>query len=118
MTIKDIITLANKGYKPGDIKDLLELGKDVDIAEITKENEAIHSDTLQESATETIENNMPVADIPEEKPDEPDYKTLYEKTKTELESIQKINVKRDISTEDDYLSDEDILKNLLKDFTK
>lgn len=118
MTIKDIITLANKGYKPGDIKELLELGKDVDIAEITKEDDTIHPDTLQESATETVENNMPVADNSEKESDEPDYKALYEKTKTELETIQKTNVKRDISTEDDYLSDEDILKNLLKDFTK
>lgn len=112
LTIKDIVDLAKAGYKPADVKELIEL---------SKSNDDTSSDVPPaEPESDTAEENNPQIDAPaggtEDAKDGPDYKSLYESTKKELEKAQKANIKTDISSEDDYISDADIIKDLVKDF--
>lgn len=120
LTIKDIVDLAKAGYKPADVKELMEISK----SNNDTSSEATPADTDSEATpadteSETPENNPPIdptAGGAEDEKEEPDYKSLYESTKKELEKAQKANIKTDISSEDDDISDSDIIKDIIKDF--
>lgn len=120
ITIKDIVELAKAGYKPNEVKELIELSK-------TEENGTSSisgsSDTAGETipltSTESTPNPSFTSEVsPAEEPEKPetDYKALYEASQLELKEAQKANIKRDISSADDNKSDEDILKDLIKEF--
>ena len=85
MNIKDIIALAKAGYKPGEIKELLELA--VPEPEPEKEPE------------------------PEQKEPEPDYKAMYEESQKKLLAAQKANQRQPLDIpEEKALAD--ILKDV------
>ena len=120
ITIKDIVELAKAGYKPNEVKELIELSK-------TEENGTPSisgsSDTAGETipltSTESTPNPSFTSEVsPAEETEKPetDYKALYEASQLELKEAQKANIKRDISSADDNKSDEDILKDLIKEF--
>lgn len=111
LTIKDIVDLAKAGYKPADVKELMELSK----SNNDTSSEAAPADTESETPEKNPQIDPP-AGVAEDEKEEPDYKSLYESTKKELEKAQKANIKTDISSEDDYISDSDIIKDLIKDF--
>lgn len=113
LTIKDIVDLAKAGYKPADVKELIEISKSND--DRSSDVPPADSDTDKEDNAENNPQIDPNAGGTED-PNEPDYKSLYETTKKELEKVQKENAKKDISSEDDYISDSDIIKDLIKDF--
>ena len=101
MTIADIIALAKQGYKPGDIKELIELAK-----------------TVPEPAPEKKEPE------PEKKEPEPDYaaeieklKQENEKIKTDLAAAQAEN-RRASNPETKTESDEDVLKDIVLSFMR
>lgn len=122
ITIKDIVELAKAGYKPNEVKELIELSKtEENMTSITSgsSDAAGEADPLIVS-TPTRENNpsdlqevSPAEEAPEE---DKDYKALYEASQLELKEAQKANIKRDISSAEDNKSDEDILKDLIKEF--
>ena len=94
MTITDIITLAKQGYKPADIKDLIELSnKQPGEQEIEKETDPDDAGDPEQE------------DDPEEQIDpEPDYKKMYEDIKKEM---QRKNVRENSQNpEDDKTLDE------------
>lgn len=124
ITIKDIVELAKAGYKPNEVKELIELSK-------TEENDTPSISGPSDTAGEI--DNPPYSNVqdstpknpsftgeisPAEETDKPetDYKALYEASQLELAEAQKANIKRDISSADDNKSDEDILKDLIKEF--
>lgn len=120
ITIKDIVELAKAGYKPNEVKELIELSK-------TEENDTPSISGSSDTAGETIPltsiestpNPSFTSEVsPAEEPEKPetDYKALYEASQLELKEAQKANIKRDISSADDNKSDEDILKDLIKEF--
>lgn len=117
LTIKDIVELAKAGYKPGDVKELIEISKsNNDTSDAAAPDPSIPLTPANKSDPSTG------AADPEESEDI-DYKELYEKTKIELDNTrsnldkaQKANTRSDISTEDDDISDTDILKDLFKEF--
>ena len=122
ITIKDIVELAKAGYKPNEVKELIELSK-------TEENDTPSISGSSDTAGEinTPSNNVQYSTpnpsftgeiSPAAEPDKPetDYKALYEASQLELKEAQKANIKRDISSADDNKSDEDILKDLIKEF--
>ena len=76
MNITDIIALAKQGYKPADIKELIELST-LDVNSDVPEPE---TETPDESDTEN--DNKPV-----------DYKALYENSVKELETVKASNKK-------------------------
>ena len=122
ITIKDIVELAKAGYKPNEVKELIELSK-------TEENDTPSISGSSDTAGETIPPSNNVQDStpnpsftgeisPAEETEKPetDYKALYEASQLELKEAQKANIKRDISSADDNKSDEDILEDLIKEF--
>jgi len=111
MTIGDIVALAKAGYKPADVKELIEM---------TKEEEKDIADTSNSANDDPSE---PAAEVspsasaaPDETEDDTDYKALYEQAKKDLATAQKENVNKDISSEEDNQSDADIIKDLIKEF--
>lgn len=108
--LKDTLTLLAKGYSKKDIDAL---------AEIDEEN-----DKVSEIKEEKIE---PISETPKEneKPDEPDYKTMYEEllkknqeTETTLKAIQKENINSDSTpaTEETLKQQQETLTNLVRGF--
>lgn len=80
MTLSDIIALAKQGYKPNDIKELLDIAATSNTP-VTAEEPA----DVPASAEEPAE--------PEKKEDEPDYKALYEQSQKDLKEAQKANAR-------------------------
>ena len=123
ITIKDIVELAKAGYKVNEVKELIELSKSEEIKETDTSETSGSSDTAGETipltSTESTPNPSFTSEVsPAEEPEKPetDYKALYEASQIELKEAQKANIKRDISSADDNKSDEDILKDLIKEF--
>lgn len=120
LSINDIVALAKQGYKPADVKELIEMSKEDD--KKPENSVSIPSPLLDDVPSETGAAIVaPAAPEPSEpkkdKEPEPDYKALYEKTKIDLDKAQKENIKKDISDRyDDEKSDDDILKDLFKQF--
>ena len=99
MTIADIIALAKQGYKPGDIKELIELAK-------------------------TVPEPEPEKKEPEKKEPGFDYaaeieklKQENEKIKTDLAAAQAEN-RRASNPETKTESDEDVLKDIVVSFMR
>lgn len=113
LTIKDIVALAKADYKPADVKELMQM------TEETKEEKTIPQDppsnVVPEAAAETAPSAAAEPEPPKEE-DPIDYKALYESAKIDLDKAQKANMARDISSEEDNMSDEDLLKDLFKEF--
>lgn len=86
MNIKDIIALAKAGYKPGEIRELLELA---------------------------VPEPEPPKEEPEPEPEkepEPDYKAMYEESQKKLLAAQKANQRQPLD-----IPEEKALADILKD---
>lgn len=102
MNISDIIALAKQGYKPGDIKELIELTAPESNSNVSEQDAATPDNAAQD------EDNKPI-----------DYRALYEDSIKELENVkasnkkladdlkqaQKENSNKDISDGDNPLED-------------
>lgn len=114
LTIGDIVALAKAGYKPADVKELMQM------TEESKEEKTIPQDppsnVVPEAAAETAPSAAAEPEPPKAEEDPIDYKALYESAKIDLDKAQKANMARDISSAEDNLSDEDLLKDLFKEF--
>ena len=115
MTIADIIALAKQGYKPGDIKELIELAKTVPEPESEPEK--------KEPEKKEPEKKEPESE-PEKKKPEFDYaaeieklKQENEKIKTDLAAAQAEN-RRASNPETETESDEDALKDIVVSFMR
>lgn len=111
MNIADILSLAKQGYKPSDIKELIELT-----------NAAEQAPVIPEAAEPDIET----ADDTDNKP--VDYKALYEaqteelnklkadnkKVNEDLKQAQKDNINKDISADIVIESPKKILEDFFK----
>lgn len=110
--LKDVITLAKNGYKPNDIKELVETNKDISTDDLIQLAKAGYKPSEVKELI-TITESFPVSDsvdipdvstdpVPEVAPEAGkvetvNYKELYESTKMELEKVQKDNIHKDIS---------------------
>lgn len=104
MKLDDIIALAKQGYKPADIKELIEISK-----EEPKEEED-QKEELQEPKEELQE---PKEEIQE--PKDIDYKKLYEESQQALKDAQKKNIKKDASSSEEK-TDSEILEDFARSF--
>lgn len=111
--LKDIIGLAMKGYKPGDIKELIEIAKDASAA------------SESEPKTESAEDN-PEPENPEPKKEDPEPKkdelSEAEQLKAEIISLQeKIkemqsdNINKEVEGKKP-LTDEEKFEELVKNY--
>ena len=110
MTLTDIIALAKQGYKPGDIKELIEIAKTAE-----------HEDKT-EPPVEPAKTEPPVEPAKTEPP--VDYTAEIEKLKAENEKIKSDLAKaqemnRTASNPDDETeSDDEIIKNMVLSFMR
>lgn len=113
LSIKDIVDLAKAGYSVSDVKELISLSKEDEktdpVPDDTPGQEGDSNENSPKDAKESPSQEDP-------KDEEPDYKTLYEKSQKELKEAQKANRNKDRSSEDDYKSDEDMFKDLVSHF--
>lgn len=86
LSIKDVVSLAKAGYKPADVKELIEMSK-----EAPQEEPAPEEKKPEQPAPE---EKKPEEPAPEEKEPEIDYKAKYEEL---LEANRKAALTRDNS---------------------
>lgn len=99
LSIKDVVSLAKAGYKPADVKELIEMSKDAP----EEENKPKEQPAPEEK--------KPEEPAPEEKEPEIDYKAKYEEL---LEANRKAALARDNSgSEPQQKSAEEIVNEAL-----
>ena len=121
LNLTDIVALAKQGYKPNDIKELIELTKE---APEGKPEE-------QEKQPKPEEPEKPSEDKPKEEkkkdggasPDQLDYKEEVEKLKAQLQEkenqlskLQKENTRRRADIDDNQKSDAEAFADVMKSF--
>lgn len=121
LNLTDIVALAKQGYKPNDIKELIELTKEA--PEEKPED--------QEKQPKPEEPEKPSEDKPEEEEkkdgaasnDQLDYKEEVEKLKAQLQEtenklskLQKENVRRNADTDENKKSDAEAFADVMKSF--
>ena len=97
MKLDDIIALAKQGYKPSDVKELIELSKD----EPEYEPEDEQEDELE--------------DEPEDELEDEKQKEIDE-LKEQIKKLQEKNARKDNSDNGDLKSDDEKLVDLFRDF--
>lgn len=107
MKLDDIIALAKQGYKPADIKELIEISK-----EEPKEEED-QKEELEETKDSKEELQEPKEELQE--PKDIDYKKLYEESQQALKDAQKKNIKKDASSSEEK-TDSEILEDFARSF--
>lgn len=111
MTLNDFITLAKQGYKPADIKELIQMSEGRDDAPQVEQSAISTQLENSESENAPIEENTDQAPEAEQSVD---YKKLYEEEKKKVETIQQSNVKKNIQGNE--TSDIDVFNALAKSF--
>ena len=102
MKLDDILTFVKAGYKPSEIKELLEMET---------------SSEVKTKNIQTPETATPNQQTEEDKPEaeEIDYKKLYEESQAQIKNLQKSNVNKDNSIHTEK-SEEEILSELAISF--
>lgn len=117
LNLTDIVALAKQGYKPNDIKELIELTK-----EAPAEAEAEVQPTTEEAKVEEKSNEVIQKDD-EASSDQIDYKSEVEKLKAQLQEtenklskLQKENTRRNADTDEHKKSDAEAFADVMKSF--
>ena len=114
MKLTDIVELAKQGYKPNDIKELIELSKQPETPDEGKQKDP---DPDPEKDKPEDAKDPESAKDPEGKKDDPiDYKKLYEDEKKKVSDLQKELTGKDISKGQDDITDLDTVNDLMKSF--
>lgn len=116
MNLTDIVALAKQGYKPSDIKELLDLVS-------SKEEQPKEEEKVQEEKTEQHEDGKEQPDeAPKnstedssEKANVIDYKKKIAELEEKVKSLQNANVHKD-NSDTKQESDEDILNDITRSF--
>ena len=119
LKLDDIVALAKQGYKPADVKELIELSKSTDEAPTSSEDVA---DTGKPS-TPAEEDKKPeeaskgtVTDDSSEDDKVIDYKKKVEELEKKIQDLQKANTKKNIADTDDSKSDSEVFADVMKSF--
>lgn len=118
LNLNDIVALAKQGYKPADIKELIELSRSAEPSEgtsqVTTDNEKSN-----EVANNEVDNdsNVQPTEGPEESKDDQiiDYKKKVEDLEKRIADLQKANTKKNIADTDDK-SDSEVVFDLARNF--
>ncbi len=121
LNLTDIVALAKQGYKPNDIKELIELTKEAP--------EGKPEDQAQQPKPEEPEKpseDKPIEDNQKDgaaSSDQLDYKEEVEKLKAQLQEtenklskLQKENVRRNADTDEHKKSDAEAFADVMKSF--
>lgn len=92
LSVKDIVSLALKGFSKEDIKELLSMAEQ---AEAGKSNEEPQKGTGDPAPADPVDKQEPEKETEPQKPEEAvDYKSLYEQSQKELAAAQEANRKQ------------------------
>lgn len=106
LSLKDIVDLAKAGYKPADVKELIELTQ----AQVTEPT----AEPVTEPATEPVAE--PVTEPATEPVTEPTPEQLEnEKLKKQIEELQLANTRKPVQ-QPDKPSDEEVISDFVKSF--
>ena len=105
MTLTDIIALAKEGYKPSDIKELIELAKT---------SEEAPSEEAKQETTEEEPPKVEAEPTPEEETSDIDYKKLYEDEKAKTEHLQGLFAHKDLGTKE--VDNESVFADVMRNF--
>lgn len=108
MNLSDIIALAKAGYSVKDVRELLAIETPAPTAPVEKAEEI-----TPEPAQENNDVESPIESAPLE--NEPDYKSMYEKTLADLKKAQQANTRIDM-TDKNQPSDQDRIRDLISSF--
>ena len=114
MKFTDIIELAKQGYKPSDIKELIELSKE-EPKEEPKEAQTPAKEQIEEQPEEKRE------EVKEKEPETPsddslDYKKKIEELEATISKLQKENTRKNIADSDDQRSSVDVFNDAMRNF--
>ena len=119
LKLDDIIALAKQGYKPSDVKELIELSKTADAAsEETKNNEVDTNEEESNAEDKTQEQPSDTgkqSDSAEADTKVIDYTKRSEELEAKLKELQKANTKKNIA-DTDTKSDLDVFADAMKSF--
>lgn len=111
LSIMDVLSLARAGYKKKEIDEIMAAGNVPDEAPATTPKESERPEAQKEPAKEPVT-----------KPNEPDYKVLFEEMQkknedlsSKLEAAQKANITSDVSTNQTKISTSETINNIFKD---
>lgn len=109
--ISDIAELAKAGYKPQDVKELMELNKSQGSLESQTQSESVITDqtALQ---TDELTSDKSEETAPKESAqhsDEPNYKELYEAEKEKVSALQNKYNSMDVSQNNITVNEDDLL---------
>lgn len=100
LNIKDVVDLARAGYKPADVKELIELSKTPEPLQAETQpaqdaepiiSQSIPAETEPDKTPETVSKENTQPDV------ETDYKALYEAEKAKVNDLQIKNTQADVS---------------------
>ena len=119
LKLDDIVALAKQGYKPADVKELIELSKSTDVAPDSSDDAADTGNTSapaeEEKKNEEASKGMIVDAAPED--DKViDYKKKVEELEKKIQDLQKANTRKNIADTDDNKSDSEVFADVMKSF--
>lgn len=116
--LDDIVALAKQGYKPSDIKELIELSKEAPASEEKEPDQ----ETEKENITDDKTPSDTVAPEKEDKHSDDqeaskvvDYKKKVEELEKKISDLQKANTRKNVADTDEK-SDSEVIADLMKSF--
>lgn len=119
LKLDDIVALAKQGYKPADVKELIELSKSTDAAPDSSENVADTGTPSTESEDDKKNEESSKGIVADEAPEDDkiiDYKKKAEELEKKIQDLQKANTHKNIADPDDNKSDFDVFADVMKSF--
>lgn len=114
LNLNDIIALAKQGYKPSDIKELIELSKTEEASEDQKvQPTEIPEDKPEEKEAPKEEDQKDGADSEDKIVD---YKKKAEELEKKLSEMQKANTKQNADKSENKKSDAELFADVMKSF--
>ena len=116
LKLEDIVALAKQGYKPADVKELIELSKSAETSDSSGSEEELQKP--EEDLKKPEANEKPIQDtIAAEASNDKvvDYKKKVEELEAKISELQKANTTKNIA-DTDTKSDSDVVADLMKSF--
>ena len=112
--LKDIIGLAIKGYKPGDIKEILELAERAQQIEEQEETTELVDQTVDDTPEQDQETDNDDKMDPDSLETESELKKEIEALNAKIKKLQEENTQKDL--ENEPITDQQKFEELVKDF--
>ena len=122
LKLEDIVALAKQGYKPADVKELIELSKSAETSDSSGSEELQETKEELQKPEEDLKkpeaNEKPIqGTIAAEASNDKvvDYKKKVEELEAKISELQKANTTKNIA-DTDTKSDSDVVADLMKSF--